>query len=587
MLVLGDARPDSCEPRCRGLVVWFEQLLMRCRVTSGMYRSRRQQLKRRQAVLMRRVASGVAVLCLAVAGVAAARSATARLQIVGSVSPAPAAVKLKPAGVVRLTGPSGNATPVSGVWAADGTLVVVTGPGGATVLNVFGKPPSGWAAAADPATYAPPSASVVGAAVGDGFVATTISQPTRFEDVVLERPATGWTGALTPSATLQQPVGTSVAAAGGTTVVTHPQYGAGELDVFNEPAGGWSGTVQPSAELQAGDGADLRDVSISGDTIAAAGNNAVYIFERPAGGWAGVVDPVARIAPVAAQDGSVQLTPSTLTIVSGWANANLQRSAVYVLRRPASGWKTVAPPKSTAYALTANNSGDANPFIQTATTQGILGIAALTGFGDHECPCSSTVWAIAGLTNRRVASLKPPVPSSASIRGPSDDAIAADTNTFLLGANSRVRVYALQRSRPARVTHPALTNLTGTGKPELSLRIAAPTGGQPIKAVQVTIPPEFAINPSATVRRQGVLVSNARVATRAWQDATLKIKLARGSSKITVAVGDGLLIERPALRAALTRLSHPGGRLTLSTIVRTANTRGTASASVATFTIKR
>jgi FG-GAP repeat len=122
---------------------------------------------------------------------------------------------------------------------------------------------------------------------------------------VFVRPAAGWNGALTESARLTMPGGSSdsgfgqsVAVSGDMIVVGAPgaENGKGAAYVFVKPAGGWSQSPVPSAMLTAFPDPTTPQrafghlVAVDGDTIvvspdASAGQGTVYVFVKPVGGW--------------------------------------------------------------------------------------------------------------------------------------------------------------------------------------------------------------------------------------------------------------------------------------------------------------
>lgn len=130
--------------------------------------------------------------------------------------------------------------------------------------------------------------------------------------VVFTDPAAGWTGTISPSATLIAPsiTGFDSLAVIGSTVVAGgsgaPYSAPTDPVVFNEPTSGWSGNIQPAASLNvSATGAnDQFDEAVAGsqDEIAAlviplndmcpifACGASLYAFSRPLGGWSGTIN---------------------------------------------------------------------------------------------------------------------------------------------------------------------------------------------------------------------------------------------------------------------------------------------------------
>jgi len=146
--------------------------------------------------------------------------------------------------------------------------------------------------------------------------------------------------------------GETVAVGGG---LSTNQY-QGAIYVFTEPSTGWSGTLTPDATLTASDGIAYQDlgnaVSISGNTIAAGAKDypagsgdpgAVYVFTKTGTTWISGT----QTAKLTASDGAVfdQLGASVAisgnTIVAGapqhTVGANAYEGALYVFVEPATG----------------------------------------------------------------------------------------------------------------------------------------------------------------------------------------------------------------------------------------------------------
>jgi len=179
------------------------------------------------------------------------------------------------------------------------------------------------------------------------------------EAYVFVKPPTGWGGALTETARLTaidggpfDNFGTAVAISGDTVVVGARYHGAGEACVFVKPAGGWSGTMTETATLTESDlkeGARLGiAVAVSGDTIVVGADGrsvpvppplpgVINVYKKPATGWGGVLTENAKLVPGVRYPVSYfgdAIAIDGDTVVAGLQNG----SEAYVFVRPAAGW---------------------------------------------------------------------------------------------------------------------------------------------------------------------------------------------------------------------------------------------------------
>ena len=179
------------------------------------------------------------------------------------------------------------------------------------------------------------------------------------EAYVFVKPSTGWGGALTESAKLRpidggplENFGTAVAISGDTVVVGARFHGAGEAYVFVKPAGGWNGTMTETATLTESDlkeGARLGiAVGVSGDTIVVGADGrsvpvpptlpgVINVYVKPATGWGGVLAENAKLVPGVRYPGTYfgdSIGIDGDTVVAGLNNG----SEAYVFVRPAAGW---------------------------------------------------------------------------------------------------------------------------------------------------------------------------------------------------------------------------------------------------------
>ena len=187
---------------------------------------------------------------------------------------------------------------------------------------------------------------------------------------VFVKPATGWAGSNTPTATLTATdvtagdgFGESVAISGDTVVVGAAKQtytddtssppttmaNAGVAYVFTKPAAGWADATQTAkllASQPASGGLFGWAVDVDGDTVAVGSTGAeeVYVFTKPSGGWTASDSPGATLAPANGQDGdqfgwSLRLDGSTLAV---GAPQHDKSGAVYVFTKQGTAWTQAA-----------------------------------------------------------------------------------------------------------------------------------------------------------------------------------------------------------------------------------------------------
>jgi hypothetical protein len=213
--------------------------------------------------------------------------------------------------------------------------------------------------------------------------AASASYPVRIDPFVQQAKLTASDGAEFDE------LGTSVAIAGGTIVVTAPNAAAGSGQgaayVFVKPTSGWADTTQ-AAKLTASDGTASdqfgSSVAVSGNTIVVgapdatvAGNRdrgAAYVFVRPPAGWA---DGTQTAKLTASGGSSFDILGTSVaidgdTVVAGAPGAtvagNLGQGAAYVFVKPRSGW---AGATETAQ-LTASHGGEEDSLGQSVAIDG-------------------------------------------------------------------------------------------------------------------------------------------------------------------------------------------------------------------------
>lgn len=137
--------------------------------------------------------------------------------------------------------------------------------------------------------------TIAGACAGHGYV--------------FAEPTSGWTGTVTPSATLLTPANWSAdsVALFGSHIALAPTWNAAKDPlIFNRPSSGWSGTIHSAAQLkiapEQSDGIDEPLVASGSEiaTLVVAENDescgslptcsaALYGFSEPHGGWHGTI----------------------------------------------------------------------------------------------------------------------------------------------------------------------------------------------------------------------------------------------------------------------------------------------------------
>jgi hypothetical protein len=181
---------------------------------------------------------------------------------------------------------------------------------------VYVEPAGGWAGSlTESAKLAGATGIAIGYSVaidGTVIVSGNSNACTSCAVGVYERPLLiGWTGTVSPSAKLLAPANAfrfgSVDIDGSTVVVgARDEWINGEMRyaggayVFEQPADGWTGSLTPSASLHASDAGWYDgfgwDVSVDGDTVVVGNdsdatdgtpNDGAYLFAMPASGWAG------------------------------------------------------------------------------------------------------------------------------------------------------------------------------------------------------------------------------------------------------------------------------------------------------------
>lgn len=203
---------------------------------------------------------------------------------------------------------------------------------------------------------------------------------------VYVEPRIGWSGTITPSATLKPPTGQadsagfSVAISADVVVAGAPGVDGrtGEAFVWVKPPNGWSGTLGESADLLPTSlfqgGQFGVSVAIDGDTVAAGAplaqytnssnetTSVAYVFVEPAGGWAGSLDETARLVPTADKLNSDAPSFGTSVSVSGDRAVvgtpglrvfpfSQDDGGAFIFQEPAAGWTGDVGEKAKIYRV--------------------------------------------------------------------------------------------------------------------------------------------------------------------------------------------------------------------------------------------
>jgi len=264
--------------------------------------------------------------------------------------------------------------------AISGDTIVIGEPGFNEVTGkayVFVRPSGGWAGTiSESAQLVDPAGThfeQFGTSVsisGDTIAAGAPVRPTGPAVFVFERPRSGWSGTLDPSALLESGsatiVGFSVGISGD--VVVSGESG-GEGHLWLRPTSGWSGVVAESAELLAGTilGNQYSAVAIDGDTVVVTApgalylnsdnqeTNVAYVFQKPSAGWSGTLNETARLVPSASKlitpetsDFGFSVSISNATIVVGSPGMTVfpfstNDGSAFVFTEPPTGWSGDIP----------------------------------------------------------------------------------------------------------------------------------------------------------------------------------------------------------------------------------------------------
>ncbi|HEX3825022.1 MAG TPA: FG-GAP repeat protein [Mycobacteriales bacterium] len=307
--------------------------------------------------------------------------------------------------------------------AVSGTTIVVGEPfhtvGSHTeqgVAYVFQRPATGWKGAHQTATLTVSdgithdrfgfSVAIEGSTIVVGAVQATVDgHAGQGAAYVYRRPAKGWTTTSHPAAVLTDSAGAAgselgydLALDGTTIVVGDPDFNdfAGLADVYVAPAGGWQTTSHPTATLTrfgslAFDEFGLS-VAVEGSTIVVGApdqddTGAAYIFQKPTDGpWTSTAN--ARFLVSSGASGavfglSVAISGTTVVVAASEqpVDAQAKAGAVYVFRRPTTGWGVGNSASLTATATLTESIPTAQDELGTAVA--IEGKTVLASSPDH------------------------------------------------------------------------------------------------------------------------------------------------------------------------------------------------------------
>jgi hypothetical protein len=275
--------------------------------------------------------------------------------------------------------------------AISGDTIVIGEPGFNEVTGkayVFVRPPGGWAGTiSESAQLVDPAGThfeQFGTSVsisGDTIAAGAPVRPTGPAVFVFERPRSGWSGTLDPSALLESASATTMGFSvgiSGDVVVSGESGGEGHL--WLRPTSGWSGVVAESAELLPATilSSQYSAVAIDGDTVVVTApgalylnsdnqeTNVAYVFEKPSAGWSGTVNETARLVPSASKlitpetsETGFSVSISNATIVVGSPGMtdfpfSTNDGSAFVFAEPPTGWSGDIPEQAKILGVDAD-----------------------------------------------------------------------------------------------------------------------------------------------------------------------------------------------------------------------------------------
>jgi hypothetical protein len=395
--------------------------------------------------------------------------------------------------VAQFSVPTPQYSPTGPVVGASGpTLAAVSSSGD---VLVFSESSAGWVSGPPAAQLVDPALSGTAATVGALAVSpsTIVAEYGLDDDEVYAEPAGGWSGEITPAASLSDSSAATLPGAvqmgrasvsGGaiaieaTPATTAPLGGPQNLpwiDVFAEPSDGWTGDLTETARLQDSDGRVLDLLGQQGSVVIADASNEqgsrVDVFAEPAGGWSGTVYQSATLQTDAAPTGSA---PATASVIDDGAQ---------LFAEPPQGWQGAIKPVADLQPLAGVD--------DQATL--VDGTALITGCGastpDQDCQDKGYLFEPPGGVWSGVVAARPAFTSSLiglDVGVPAEPLLADGHTLMLTSLSGEITVLDFAGARyghPFRPPPPAITetSLTGmkTGHPALGLRVQT-NGTEPV-----------------------------------------------------------------------------------------------------------
>lgn len=422
-----------------------------------------------------------------------------RLRLVGfmcvSAAVAGAAVSVAEAKVQPIATllPSQVNVTFTGIAEAGGVIVA----GGEGTAEVFAASRSGWTTGRAAAVLTGADLPLMSVATsGNVVVASSGTGATGEDPEVFVKPASGWSGSVSPVARLVTSTGATLpdAAVAGRIIVAGGSDGA--LYVFTQPVGGWSGAVTEAARLADSTGALVSDPAIvGGEVLAQRGiDRRIDVFTEPATGWSGVVAQSGAIAdqrpPFVASGGDVLGTINPLSF--GVNYDSLPITAVFSV--PSAGWNKPLRLLARLYSATTKDLPGAHVFsgtVAAASTVEYLGSA-------DSCPCPTEVTVFtkpAGGWTGTIAARSVIAGSLSTL--PHFNALALDGHMLFVAEVNKVMVYRVSgtegvAAKPPRAARAIGTGLA-TGRPTLRFRIEVGTIDPHVTQFELRLPPGLSL----------------------------------------------------------------------------------------------
>lgn len=346
---------------------------------------------------------------------------------------------------------------------------------------------------------------------------------------------------------------------------------SGSLLAFARPAAGWSGAATQSATLIAPQGLMLGDLSpvmngadafaasvpssfsYSGPSAFPARPVAVYGFREPAAGWSGQVRPSTVLslpanASIIALAGSADhVFVATLTTRKVDGEAFPGAPVVYAFARPRHGWSGTI---TASARLTA-------PFTQflpsvslaAVSDKVVLSDTDLSGEG-NQCSCGDQLATFSEPVRGWYGTVAPSAIGGEAVDSPG--AAASDGTTIFVPNGTSLDLFPVPAQRSvARILAPTVSGrLSGVraGHPRLGLRVAARAGEPAATSLTVGLPRGLSFGGAPVVTVNGI---RARVTGVNARRLTLILQGVQAVD--AVVIGPGALRLSAGLRAAVQR----------------------------------